>query len=157
MAKAATANNGHPDADEEDEEETKSLLSSAASTSADEDAPAKPSSPPPEPAPRTPRTTNRVRFQLDDPPRARSEDRTRYSDSQWVDDEDFLSSPAAAAAGGRRGSLGQHRLPLLTGIEAPSITLASAEDDFDAEDLLESARPKSGMRSAFMNMANSIM
>jgi sodium-coupled neutral amino acid transporter 11 len=44
---------------------------------------------------------------------------------------------------------------LLTGIEAPSVTLAS--DDFNPEDLLEGARPKSGMKSAFMNMANSIM
>jgi sodium-coupled neutral amino acid transporter 11 len=43
----------------------------------------------------------------------------------------------------------------LTDIEAPSVTLAT--DDFNADDLLESARPKSGMKSAFMNMANSII
>ena len=47
------------------------------------------------------------------------------------------------------------RLPLLTGIEAPSVTVA--EDLFDPEDHLESARPRSGMRSSFMNMANSII
>lgn len=47
------------------------------------------------------------------------------------------------------------RLPLLTGIEAPSVTVA--EQNFNPEDHLESARPRSGMRSAFMNMANSIM
>lgn len=46
------------------------------------------------------------------------------------------------------------RLPLLTGIEAPSVTVAS---DFDPEDHLESAKPRSNMRSSFMNMANSIM
>lgn len=47
------------------------------------------------------------------------------------------------------------RLPLLTGIEAPSVTVA--EQNFNPEDHLENARPRSGMRSAFMNMANSIM
>ena len=47
------------------------------------------------------------------------------------------------------------RLPLLTGIEAPSVTVAT--ESFDPADHLESARPRSGMRSAFMNMANSIM
>jgi sodium-coupled neutral amino acid transporter 11 len=47
------------------------------------------------------------------------------------------------------------RLPLLTGIEAPSVTVA--EESFDPEEHLESARPRSGMRSAFMNMANSII
>jgi sodium-coupled neutral amino acid transporter 11 len=47
------------------------------------------------------------------------------------------------------------RLPLLTGIEAPSVTVA--EESFNPEDHLENARPRSGMRSAFMNMANSIM
>jgi sodium-coupled neutral amino acid transporter 11 len=46
--------------------------------------------------------------------------------------------------------------PLLTGIEAPSVTLATS-DDFFPEDHLESARPRSGMRMAFMNMANSII
>jgi sodium-coupled neutral amino acid transporter 11 len=61
-----------------------------------------------------------------------------------MDEEDYMG-------GGHRGA----RVPLLTGIEAPSVTLAS--DDFNPEDLLESARPKSGMKSAFMNMANSIM
>lgn len=32
-----------------------------------------------------------------------------------------------------------------------------ATEDFNADELLESARPKSGMKSAFMNMANSII
>ena len=50
----------------------------------------------------------------------------------------------------------QDSLPLLTGVEAPSITLAS-DGEFVPEDLLESARPRSGLHNAFMNMANSIM
>ena len=39
------------------------------------------------------------------------------------------------------------RLPLLTGIEAPSVTVAN--ESFNPEDHLENARPRSGMRSAF--------
>lgn len=93
----------------------------------------------------TPRTPNRVQF--DDAPTVRTLSPRHSLQSNasqgWIDDEDYMS--------GRRGA----RVPLLTGIEAPSVTLAS--DDFNPEDLLESARPKSGMRSAFMNMANSIM
>jgi sodium-coupled neutral amino acid transporter 11 len=63
----------------------------------------------------------------------------------WIDEEDYMN--------GSPGGRGQ-RVPLLTGIEAPSVTIAS---QFNPEDLLENARPKSGMSSAFMNMANSIM
>jgi sodium-coupled neutral amino acid transporter 11 len=59
------------------------------------------------------------------------------------------------SAHGHNGRERVQRLPLLTGIEAPSVTVA--EDVFNPESLLESARPRSGMRSAFMNMANSIM
>jgi len=44
----------------------------------------------------------------------------------------------------------------LTDIQAPSVTVAN-DIDFNPNDLLESARPKSGLRSAFMNMANSII
>jgi sodium-coupled neutral amino acid transporter 11 len=47
------------------------------------------------------------------------------------------------------------RFPLLTGVEAPSVTVA--DEYFNPEDHLESARPRSNMSSAFMNMANSIM
>jgi len=113
-------------------------------------------------SPRTPRTPNRVRFELDD--RTDSDARanghftapSNRDSSDWMEDEDYLASnnTATAGLGSRRDSSGQ-RAPLLTDIEAPSVTLAS--EDFNAEDLLESARPKSGMRSAFMNMANSIM
>lgn len=60
------------------------------------------------------------------------------------------------------GKLLGQRAPLLTDIDASSVLLACEEededdDDFIPEEYLESARPKSGMKSAFMNMANSIM
>jgi sodium-coupled neutral amino acid transporter 11 len=71
----------------------------------------------------------------------------------WMDEEDYMGNDEGT--GTTRGQSGQ-RVPLLTDIEAPSVTFAS-EMDFDPEDHLESARPRSNMRSAFMNMANSIM
>lgn len=59
---------------------------------------------------------------------------------------------------------GQHRTPLLTGIEAPSVALANGpwggggtEDDVHSWAEGERQRPKSGLQSAFMNMANSII
>ena len=64
-----------------------------------------------------------------------------------LDGDDYLD--------GSDGRERTQRLPLLTGIEAPSVTVA--EESFNPEDHLENARPRSGMRSAFMNMANSIM
>ncbi|KAJ6002712.1 hypothetical protein N7451_005259 [Penicillium sp. IBT 35674x] len=61
---------------------------------------------------------------------------------------------------GDRGTPGMRHggqsVPLLTDIEAPSVTLATS-DDFFPEDHLENARPRSGMKMAFMNMANSII
>jgi sodium-coupled neutral amino acid transporter 11 len=68
-----------------------------------------------------------------------------------MEEEDYMN-----ANGQRRESTGQ-RAPLLTDIQAPSVTVALTNLDFHPEDYLESARPKSGMRSAFMNMANSII
>ena len=70
--------------------------------------------------------------------------------AEWMEleGEDYLE-------GGQQGRERVQRLPLLTGIEAPSVTVA--EEAFDPEDHLENARPRSGMRSSFMNMANSIM
>ncbi|ODA83770.1 hypothetical protein RJ55_02286 [Drechmeria coniospora] len=56
-----------------------------------------------------------------------------------------------------------HRVPLLTDMEAPSVAVANswgnAEGEGDATDELhaEMRRPKSGLQSAFMNMANSII
>ena len=68
----------------------------------------------------------------------------------WVelDGDDYLEA-------GTQGRERTQRLPLLTGIEAPSVTVAA--EAFNPEDHLESARPRSNLRSAFMNMANSIM
>ena len=112
--------------------------------------------PPPNGSPRTPRTANRVRFleqrtSSENAPNGHASTPTS-DEAEWMEEEDYLTSDSS---GDRRNSTGQ-RAPLLTGIEAPSITVA--EDlDFNAEDLLESARPKSGMSSAFMNMANSII
>lgn len=88
-----------------------------------------------------PRTPNRVRFEE---PRSSVNGNT-VRDWIELDGDDYMEE------GGER----VQRLPLLTGIEAPSVTVA--EEAFDPEDYLESARPRSGMRSAFMNMANSIM
>ena len=98
----------------------------------------------------TPRTPNRVQF--DDAPTVRTlSPRHSMNSTLWMEEEDYMNRNA-----GSNGRNAQ-RVPLLTDIEAPSVTVASADIGFNAEDLLESSRPKSGMRSAFMNMANSIM
>ena len=97
--------------------------------------------------PRTPRTPNRVRFDLDviqSIPNGHAG--TGAAGSPDDEEEDYFSR-------GRRSSTGQ-RAPLLTNIEAPTVTTAL---DLNVEDLLENARPKSGISSAFMNMANSII
>ena len=104
---------------------------------------------------RQPRTPNRVRFDIAERDsselelkghiRTRNQDRNEAieeGDESWHDE-------------GSRASTGQ-RAPLLTGIEAPSVTIAH-ELDFSSQDILEDARPKSGMQSAFLNMANSII
>lgn len=96
----------------------------------------------------TPRTPHRVRFDFAEPDVIR--EGHGVGNESWLEDEDFL-----ADGNGRRGSTGQ-RAPLLRDIEAPSVTLAN-DIDFNPEDHLESARPKSGVKSAFMNMANSII
>ncbi|KAH8161298.1 hypothetical protein CIB48_g6943 [Xylaria polymorpha] len=51
------------------------------------------------------------------------------------------------------------RRPLLTDIEAPSVTVANSLSANDVQSWAERERerPKSGLRSAFMNMANSII
>ena len=112
------------------------------------------SQPTPDGQPRTPRTTNRVRFDIDEESEGelRSNGHPRHSeDSTWLEEEDYTT----AQHGSRRGDTAQ-RTPLLTDIDAPSVTLATSEDFFP-EEHLESARPRSGMRMAFMNMANSII
>ena len=113
---------------------------------------------PPHGQPRVPRTSNRVRFDIEEhegiaqAPNGHTQ-RTTEESLDWLDDEDY--SPGQSR--GSRGSITGQREPLLTDIEAPSVTVANTDLSFNVEDLLETARPKSGMRSAFMNMANSIM
>lgn len=106
---------------------------------------------------RAPRTTNRVHFDLeeedeDDEDYSNGRAGSSDSDAPWLDDEDYERGEQ-----GRSGvrNTGQ-TVPLLTNIEAPSVTLATS-DDFFPEEHLESARPRSGMKMAFMNMANSII
>ncbi|KAF8862397.1 transmembrane amino acid transporter [Acephala macrosclerotiorum] len=128
-------------------EEDRGLLSRSSLSDDDEDVVIHPgsgqasTSSPPEP--RTPRTPNRVRFDL---PEALE---IEEAPPPYVD------SPRS----GRRDSR-QHTLPLLTGIEAPSVTVANSpwgDEDVHEWAERERARPKSGLRSAFMNMANSII
>jgi solute carrier family 38 (sodium-coupled neutral amino acid transporter), member 11 len=97
----------------------------------------------------TPRTPNRVRFDIEmmTPP-SNGTNGHASGRPEWVDEEDYLQGDESSTP-----MLGQ-RAPLLTDIEAPSVTVAM---EFDPEDHLESARPRSNMRNAFMNMANSIM
>ena len=130
----------------------------------------------------TPRTQNRVRFDVEDsvhsasvngeagaaaaaaggggqPARAgdgeQGGERGGDDPNDWIDEEDYMSTTNQSQRYGDGRYRAAQRAPLLTDVEAPTVTLA--ESDFNPEDLLESARPKSGMRSAFMNMANSIM
>ncbi|KAF2183406.1 hypothetical protein K469DRAFT_710920 [Zopfia rhizophila CBS 207.26] len=100
----------------------------------------------------TPRTPNRVRFE-EDLVRTSMNGGTR---AEWIELEgdDYMDANGYGEGGGEEGMERVQRLPLLTAIEAPSVTLA---EEFDPEEHLESARPRSGMRSAFMNMANSII
>ena len=98
--------------------------------------------------PRAPRT-NRVRFDIqeaNDAPVAQTHTPDDEEEDAWLEGEDYFSN-------GRRSSTAQ-RAPLLTGIEAPSVTTAL---EINTDELLENARPKSGLSSAFMNMANSII
>lgn len=130
--------------------------------------------------PRTPRTPNRVRFDLrpttfgDNSNSSNNhtsgaaanggapEDHHHHArdsfDSYFdIDDSD---QPLVDSDHHRQG-----RVPLLTGIEAPSVTVANAgpwsgtgsENDINSWAETERERPKSGLRMAFMNMANSII
>lgn len=127
--------------------------------------------------PGTPRTPNRVRFDLrpttlggSNPSAAAPngtttgapEDHHHHArdsfDSYFdIDDSD---QPLTSADHHRQG-----RVPLLTGIEAPSVTVANSgpwgpsasDEDVASWAETERSRPKSGLRMAFMNMANSII
>lgn len=98
--------------------------------------------------PRTPRTLNRVRFDIEETQCSPNGPADYSSDEpeEWLGEEGY-------SGGGGRSNTGL-RAPLLTDIDAPSVVTAL---EIDFHDLLETARPKSGMSSAFMNMANSII
>ncbi|KAF7554406.1 hypothetical protein G7046_g6821 [Stylonectria norvegica] len=105
----------------------------------------------------TPRTPNRVRFDLTPEIVGESNGFTGprdYTRPSTDGSDVYIEEPLSP-----RGD--HHRVPLLTDIEAPSVTVANTFGDGgdDAEDWAqrEMRRPKSGMRSAFMNMANSII
>ncbi|KKY34557.1 putative vacuolar amino acid transporter 2 [Diaporthe ampelina] len=117
---------------------------------------------------RTPRTPQRVRF---DPNPTILHGRTPNGTADSFDSQRRGSSSSSQRdsfddldfdIGGADGADGQHRRPLLTGIEAPSVALANGpwggeHEDADSWAESERQRPKSGLRSAFMNMANSII
>lgn len=99
----------------------------------------------------TPRTPNRVRFDL--PPSPNGElDRGNGDLPPGYPDQELHAHPSSRT---------QSFTPLLTGIEAPSVTVASSPwtDDEDVHTWAERerSRPKSNLRNAFMNMANSII
>ena len=98
----------------------------------------------------TPRTPNRVRFDVAEPARADGEGGHARPPGaySWLEEAEDVPDDETEQQG--RGPA----VPLLRDIEAPSVTLAN---DIDAEEFLETARPKSGLCSAFMNMANSII
>ncbi|KAI1428807.1 transmembrane amino acid transporter family protein [Xylaria sp. FL1777] len=107
--------------------------------------------------PRTPRTPNRVRFDLrptNIPPAANGTHDSIDSVPPF-DSFDYLDHEPESP-GGRDRTV---RRPLLTDIEAPSVTVANnlSDDDVHTWAERERSRPKSGLRSAFMNMANSII
>jgi len=158
-------------------EESRSLLSHAPNDNEDDDLElttdlsSPPPLPNPEPFPRgglkripaisqpssdgpgTPRAPNRVRFDLasedDGPETAHANGNGNVvGNAAWLDEDDYLN-------GDQRASTGQ-RAPLLTNITPPSSSPFLSES-FQPEDHLPNARPTSGMRSAFMNMANSII
>jgi sodium-coupled neutral amino acid transporter 11 len=110
---------------------------------------------------RTPRTPNRVRFDLiptSIPPQSNGQ-HDRYDGRNSEDDDIELGDHDPLGSSYSSSGRETFRQPLLTGIEAPSVTLANSVwgDDVGEWHEAEQSRPKSGMRSAFMNMANSII
>lgn len=125
-------------------------------------------------SPRTPRTPNRVRFDLTpsvaEPPgdyRSSGEgieiyDYATHGDGDGSDTSDTSDRDDRYAVDDDdvEGGAPQTRRPLLTDIEAPAVALANGPwGDGDVHEWAEEERrrPKSGLRSAFMNMANSII
>jgi len=83
----------------------------------------------------TPRTPNRVRFNISPIPSEANQGLMELAD------EEALFREMNDLSGAEN-----QRQPLLTGSDAPMVAMAMEdEDDFNAEELLESARPKSGV------------
>ncbi|EGX46185.1 hypothetical protein AOL_s00110g9 [Orbilia oligospora ATCC 24927] len=108
------------------------------------------SSPPSIPLePSAPQPKRFVRFDVDDELAGSVGFASRDNDERWTYDEDFLNSSddddfAHAVEGGTA--------PLLTNIAAPSVVFAGLDNDN-----FEDPASRSGMKMAFMNMANSII
>ncbi|KAL2117108.1 hypothetical protein VTJ04DRAFT_9276 [Mycothermus thermophilus] len=195
---SAEGNTDHGDDDGHSDRESGVLVPSTTSSFAGTPSSSRHRSPDPASHSRSggqPRTPNRVRFDLtptfvDANPRRSSEagnngfsssssasprpsspnnddaDDRYPRESFDLDDADPLRSPASQH---RR----EQRLPLLTGIEAPSVTVSESSytshsghqhiphfhtvADAEAWAAEERARPKSSLPAAFMNMANSII
>jgi solute carrier family 38 (sodium-coupled neutral amino acid transporter), member 11 len=152
MSKARTSNTRRDGADPNGpvNDEDRGLLSG--NSSEDEDITVPPrQQPTSSDEPRTPRTPNRVRFDLAD----EDADNTTGHGEQ-------LPAYSTSPLSGRRDPRPRDIVPLLTDIEAPSVTVATSpwggnEDEVHEWAEQERQRPKSGLRSAFMNMANSII
>ncbi|KAK4242079.1 hypothetical protein C8A03DRAFT_40502 [Achaetomium macrosporum] len=129
-------------------------------------------------AARTPRTPNRVRFDLrptliDDGGRrsngsasaSEHDDHDPYPRESFDFDDLDASDPLSSSSHiPHHHHHQQQRVPLLTGIEAPSVTVATtptspfhSHEDAETWAAAERTRPKSSLPSAFMNMANSII
>lgn len=125
------------------------------------------------PGQRTPRTPNRVRFDLNPTIlHGRTPEDTTTTNGHTREgrgrrfggfvrddssDDDGYDSDLEMEM---REQGSAHRTPLLTDIEAPSVALANSPwGDEDVHDWAEQerARPKSDLKAAFMNMANSII
>ncbi|OAA48328.1 Amino acid transporter, transmembrane [Beauveria brongniartii RCEF 3172] len=106
------------------------------------------------------RTPARVRFN-DVPEVVRMSTASSRPSSDSLDNVDHDARGMLDLEDPLRDDHDDHRMPLLTSLEAPSVALANDLDDEndDAGDVVarQLRRPKSGLQSAFMNMANSII
>ncbi|MBE3041530.1 hypothetical protein IMZ48_02910 [Candidatus Bathyarchaeota archaeon] len=122
-------------------------------------------------SPRGPRTPNRVRFDLT--PNVAEAPRDYRVSAEGIEIYDYATHRDGGGSEDDErdsdfgdedveGGGGDTRRPLLTDIEAPAVALANGpwgDDDDGVHEWAEEERrrPKSGLRSAFMNMANSII
>jgi solute carrier family 38 (sodium-coupled neutral amino acid transporter), member 11 len=93
------------------------------------------------PRPNGPRTSNRVRFNLDEVDTTKPANGHPPESPTWLGDEDYA---------------GEQDVPLLTNI-TPTSASPFRSASFQPEDHLPNARPTSNILSAFTNMANSII